>query len=116
MIGTAMERRPGPVATGRGRSRPGGLDDANSSRLAAAMDILGGAAWFGLIVGWAELGLVLAQKALRDPGPLFFRMNRHVLWMVPAADLAIFVAFGLAAAVLALLRPRPAVRRSSGAR
>jgi hypothetical protein len=27
-------------------------------------------------VGLVELGLVLVQKWLRDPSPLFFRMNR----------------------------------------
>ncbi len=75
------------------------------------MAVLGRAAWYGLVVGWVELGLELAQKWLRDPGPLFFRMNRHVVWMIPAADLVLFAVLGLPMAALALLRPRWAADR-----
>ena len=81
-------------------------------RWAAAMSVLSCAAWFGLVVGQAELGLVLAQKWLHDPGPLFFRLNRHVVWMVPAADLALFVGVGLVLAALASFRPFKDPRRA----
>jgi arylsulfatase A-like enzyme len=100
-------RRP---TAARPRTWSGAHAEGRSARLGAAMVVLGCAAWYGLVVGWAELGLVLGQKWLRDPSPLFFRMNRHVVWMVPAADLVLFVGLGLASAALALSRPRPAAR------
>jgi arylsulfatase A-like enzyme len=66
---------------------------------------LGIALWFGLLVGPLELGLSLASKALHDPSPLFFRMNRHVLWATPVADLGLFGLCGLVVA-LAVGNPR----------
>jgi arylsulfatase A-like enzyme len=99
-----------PAATARPRTEPESREDRRSWRLAAARGVLGRAAWFGLVVGLAELGLVLGQKRLRDPSPLFFRMNRHVVWMVPLADLTLFVGIGLVPAALAMYRPRLAAR------
>ena len=37
-------------------------------------------------------------------------MNRHVVWMIPVADLVLFAGFGLMPAALAMFRPRPAAR------
>ena len=71
------------------------------------------AVWFGLMVGPAELGLTLAAKQLRDPSPLFFRMNRHVLWTIPIVNLILFSLCGLLLALLARIRPRWAVRATA---
>ena len=70
--------------------------------------------WFGLVVGLAELGLTLTLKHLRDPSPLFFRINRHILWTIPIVNLTVFGLCGLLLALLARTRPRRAVRCSTG--
>jgi arylsulfatase A-like enzyme len=62
--------------------------------------------WFGLLAGWLELGLVLAQRAINPHIPLdALRTNRHFVWMVPVSDVLIFGIVGLAIALLAKLRP-----------
>src|SRR5262249_5242879 len=98
---------PATIRAPRATSRPGG----NARRWPfVSMAILRSATWFGLVVGLLELGLVLALKRLRDPSPGFFRMNRHVVWMIPTADLVLFVGIGLSLAVVARFRPRLAVQ------
>jgi arylsulfatase A-like enzyme len=72
------------------------------------------AAWLGLVVGPFELAVTLTAKAVRDPAPLFFRANRHILWTIPLTDLALFLACGLALAALVRTRPRWAARASAG--
>jgi arylsulfatase A-like enzyme len=71
------------------------------------------AVWVGLWTGLLELGLTLALKPLRDPSPGFFRGSRHVLWMVPAVNLAVFAACGLVLAILARRSPHRAARRAA---
>ena len=60
----------------------------------------------GLVVGWLELGLVLAQREL-DPRISMnsLRTNQHFFWMVPLADVILFSALGLALSLLARLKP-----------
>ena len=60
------------------------------------------AAWSGLLGGLVELGLLLATKPIRDPSPGLFRMNRHVVWMIPTVHLGLFAGVGVAMAVVAL--------------
>jgi len=62
--------------------------------------------WFGLFAGLLELGLLLATKPLRDSSPGLFRMNRHVVWMIPTFDLAFFAALGLLILPVSWARPR----------
>src|SRR3954447_21477758 len=62
--------------------------------------------WFGLSAGLLELLLVVAQRELIARISLeSLRTNRHFLWMIPAADLAIFAVCGVVLARLARLRP-----------
>ena len=63
------------------------------------------AAWFGMVTGLLELGMTLALKSYHDDAPGFFRGNRHVLWIIPVVDLAIFLAVGLLLGLVARLRP-----------
>lgn len=61
----------------------------------------------GLVVGWLELGLLLALRWV-DPRVSMnsLRTNRHFVWMTPLGDLALFAALGLLLAALALVFPR----------
>lgn len=89
--------------------RPGGPPAPGA--LGAVLLALG----FGLLTGWLELGLVLAQ---RRPGGAVsmasLRTNRHFLWMIPAADLALFAAAGLVAAAAGRRRAAVAWRLYPG--
>lgn len=66
--------------------------------------------WFGLVAGLTELALAIGLKPLFDSSPGLFRMNRHILWTMPAVNLALFLILGLAAAATLCLRPRTAAR------
>ncbi len=61
--------------------------------------------WFGLVAGWLELGLVLAQWAVNPHVSMDrLRTNWHFVWMVPMADVLIFGVVGLLIALLARIR------------
>src|SRR5437764_248517 len=62
--------------------------------------------WCGLFAGLAELGLMLIQKAIHDPSPLFFRINRNVVWTIPTVNLALFGLVGLVLALVVWVVPR----------
>ena len=67
------------------------------------------ALWFGLLAGWLELTLVLAQRAMNPHISVdALRTNRHFVWMIPVADVLIFVVVGLGMHPLTKLGPRPA--------
>ena len=71
--------------------------------------------WFGLAAGLLELVLVLAQRSLIARISLqSLRTNRHFLWMIPAADLAIFALVGVALIRLARRRPGSALSLCHG--
>jgi arylsulfatase A-like enzyme len=58
--------------------------------------------WVGLLAGWLELGLVLAQRAVNPHVSIdTLRTNRHSVWMIPVSNVLIFGAVGLSIAVLA---------------
>jgi arylsulfatase A-like enzyme len=61
--------------------------------------------WFGLLAGWLELGLLLAQGAVNPRVSVAtLRTNRHFVWMIPVSDLLIFSVVGLSIALLATYR------------
>jgi arylsulfatase A-like enzyme len=61
--------------------------------------------WFGLLTGWLELALVLAQRALHPHlSAHTLRINRHFVWMVPVSDALIFSIVGLSIALLGRAR------------
>lgn len=67
--------------------------------------------WFGLLVGWLELGLIVAQRAVNPHIPIdALRANRHFVWMILVSDVLIFSAVGLLIAVLGRFRPQLAIR------
>jgi arylsulfatase A-like enzyme len=61
--------------------------------------------WFGLLAGWLELGLVMAQGFINPQvSPTMLQMNRNMGWMIPVSDVLIFSAVGISIALLARLR------------
>ncbi|MDX2037813.1 MAG: sulfatase [Isosphaeraceae bacterium] len=62
--------------------------------------------WFGMVAGLVELLLTIVLKHVADAAPIFFRLERHVVWKIPLVDLVVFATLAL---ILAL-----AARRISG--
>ncbi|WP_165224080.1 sulfatase [Aquisphaera insulae] len=52
--------------------------------------------WCGLVSGPLELGAIFVRKHLFDINQ-FYWMSRHFVWLIPATNLLIFVALGVAA-------------------
>lgn len=62
------------------------------------------AAWFAVVASLLELGCVFARIWGADGGLL--RKNSNLIWMLPCANLTLFVAAGLAVAVASRALPR----------
>jgi arylsulfatase A-like enzyme len=62
--------------------------------------------WFGMVAGWLEVTLVLAQRAGNPHVSVdSLRTNQHFVWMIPVSDVLIFSVVGLSIALLARFRP-----------
>jgi arylsulfatase A-like enzyme len=70
-------------------------------------------AGIGLLTGLLELGLTLALEPYYDDAPGFFRGNRHVVWIIPVVNLAIFGAAGLLLGLLVRIRSATTARLAS---
>jgi arylsulfatase A-like enzyme len=74
---------------------------------ARALLVLAMSAWFGVLIGLLELAILLAWRSFHNQAVLgALQLNRHFLWMIPAAQLAVFLACGLPLALLAGLGAR----------
>ncbi len=101
---THLTKRP-PVWR-RSRERREAVERPSHEQAFGSLRALAISVWFGLTAGLLELGLTFAQKPFIDPSPGFFRMNRHIVWSVPAVNLALFGFCGLVAALAVRARPR----------
>ncbi len=80
----------------------------------SVMSIVASAAWFGLLTGFLELGILVIWHRLAIATVLgALQMNRHFPWMIPIAQLAVFLACGLPIAILAVFRPALAQRAAN---
>jgi arylsulfatase A-like enzyme len=83
-------------------SRPAASEDVGPASRPGAGGLFLTTLWFGLLAGWLELGVVLAQRAINPHVSMnSLRTNWHFAWMIPAADALIFGVVGLAVALLA---------------
>ncbi|AGA25067.1 sulfatase [Singulisphaera acidiphila] len=68
-------------------------------------------AWFGLVSGLLELGLLVVRKLLYTEAALgAMQINRHFLWMIPTATLVLFLAWGALVGLIGRLVPRAGAR------
>ena len=86
----------GPAAFERRAATPG-------SPL-SVWSVLALAAWFGLVGGVIDLGIIFAKRDLFH-ATLYYEQGKHFRWVVPAANLAVMMVSGLVVAVVARLRP-----------
>ena len=73
------------------------------------LSVIASAAWFGLVTGFLELAILLIWHRLAIATVLgALQINRHFTWMIPLAQLGLFLICGLPLAVLAVFRRVPA--------
>jgi arylsulfatase A-like enzyme len=65
---------------------------------------LGLAAWFGLVGGYLDLGMIVLKRDGLHAS-LYYEQGRHFLWTVPVANLAVLMVLGLLVAGVNRLRP-----------
>lgn len=89
----------GPAGDGRGkRGKP------EAPWTTAAPIIL--AIWFGLVTGLLELGLIYARSHLLGWSTLSaLQISRHFVWMIPIANLVLFLGWGLIVGLLGRVWP-----------
>jgi arylsulfatase A-like enzyme len=68
------------------------------------MDVLAMAAGCGLAAGWLEVGTRVLCRIIHSTGRMYM-MSRHFVWLVPLANLLLFVGVGLFLALLTKLGP-----------
>ena len=62
-------------------------------------------AWCGLAAGLLEVGTIIIRKRTFDPNQLY-EMSRHFVWLIPLANLCLFMALGVILKLLLLIWPR----------
>ncbi|MGP0063555.1 MAG: sulfatase-like hydrolase/transferase [Isosphaeraceae bacterium] len=62
------------------------------------------AAWFGLLGGYLDLGMIYLKRDVFH-ATLYYEQGRHFRWVVPVANLAVLMVPGLLIAVANRLRP-----------
>jgi arylsulfatase A-like enzyme len=109
----AIKRFQRPVRVGREGGREGARPP-HAQRVQAGLSVVASAAWFGLLTGFLELGILVIWHRLAIATVLgALQMNRHFAWMIPVAHLAVFLTCGLPVAILAAFRPALASRAAS---
>jgi arylsulfatase A-like enzyme len=62
-------------------------------------------AWCGLVSGLLEVGTIVVRKRTIDPNHLY-QMSRHFVWLIPLANLCLFLSLGVVLQLLLLAWPR----------
>jgi arylsulfatase A-like enzyme len=62
-------------------------------------------AWCGLVAGLLEVATIVLRKQAFDPDQLY-KMSRHFVWLIPLANVVIFLTIGMLAAGIILIWPR----------
>jgi arylsulfatase A-like enzyme len=70
------------------------------------------AAWFGLVGGYFDLGMIFLKKDVFH-ATLYYEQSKHFRWTVPLANLVVLMAVGLIVAALGRVRPGLVNRRSA---
>jgi arylsulfatase A-like enzyme len=63
-------------------------------------------AWCGLVAGLLEVGTIVLRKQMFDPDQLY-KMSRHFVWLIPLANLGVFLTLALLVCGVKLVWPRP---------
>ena len=83
---------------------PGESVDTSSSHATPRLPVIRLALWFGLVAGLLEMVLLVLRVKLLENG--VFLRSPHFPWMIPAADLGLFLALGLLMVPIARTWPR----------
>ena len=80
-------------------------DSGSLSKPMGLVSILLLSVWCGLVAGLIEVGTIVVRKTAFDANHLY-GLSRHFVWLVPLANLCIFVALGVLGWVGGLAWPR----------
>ena len=106
-----LSLRPARPSSGRESESGRAEDSSRRPALARPLPIVALGAWFGLLTGLAELGLLMGQHTLNESTMLgSLQMNRHYHWMVPLSQLFLALIITLPMVVLAAWLPTRARR------
>ena len=72
---------------------------------AGRFPVLVASVWCGLVSGLLEVGTIVVRKRTFDPNHLY-EMTRHFVWLIPLANLCLFLALGVILKLLFLAWPR----------
>ena len=61
-------------------------------------------AWCGLVAGLLEVGTIVLRKQVFDADQLY-KMSRHFVWLIPLANVCVFLTMGLLWSVVILVWP-----------
>jgi arylsulfatase A-like enzyme len=78
---------------------------ANETGWSSIMSCLAISVWCGLVAGLLEVGIVVARKHSIDPNHLY-GTSRHFVWLIPIANVCIFLVLGSGAYLVGLAVPR----------
>jgi arylsulfatase A-like enzyme len=81
-----------------------GASDRGTNRL-GIIGLLLLSAWCGILAGLLEAGTLAVRKHTFDPNHLY-GMSRHFPWLIPLADLCLFLAAGAIGCIVVLVAPR----------
>ncbi len=62
-------------------------------------------AWCGIVAGLLEVGTIVVRKTFFDPNHLY-GMSRHFVWLIPTANVCLFIAVGCAGTIATAFWPR----------
>jgi arylsulfatase A-like enzyme len=91
-VGTSTGRAIGPTDPVRPRSRP-------TLRAIFAMS-----AWCGLVAGLLEVAAILVRNRVFDADRIL-RLSHHFVWLIPVANLCIFIALAVIGSAVVLIWP-----------
>jgi arylsulfatase A-like enzyme len=101
-----------PMATGESEATARGVGGPLPAQGAFVLPMIL-AAWFGLVTGLVELGVLQARNHFSGWSSLSaLQISRHYTWMIPSANFAVFAAVGVCLSVLARVWPRYSARIS----
>ncbi len=92
-VETGADRAIAPAEPARRRSR------------ATLPTIFAASAWCGLVAGLLEVAAIAIRKRLFDADQIL-RLSHHFVWLIPVANLAIFIAMAAIASAVLLIWPR----------
>jgi arylsulfatase A-like enzyme len=83
----------------------GAASDRHAPKGIGPLSLLALSAWCGLLAGLLEVGAIVLRKQAFDTKHLY-GTSRHFIWLIPTADLCLFLSLGVLSCLAILAWPR----------